>query len=163
MTAPALFDPADGPPNGWPSSAAADRAYLEAFATQGSQTLIANLRTQMMGLRSGDRIFPLTINEAEYGDAYVCLPHSAYALYAKDELRIENVGVWTPALGLLASSAGALLRAARVNRIVNLDNWMLSTNLHGDWRGEDVPDIRRFLATRFPDHMIATRCLNEWS
>lgn len=163
MTAPALFDPKEGPQGGWPPAAASERAYLEAFGREDSRALISNLRTQVMGLRSGERIFPITVNEAEYGDAYVCLPHTAYALYARDELRIENAGAWTPALGLLASSAGALLRAARVNKIANLDNWMLSTNLHGDWQGEDVSEIRRVLTERFPDHMIAVRCLNDWS
>lgn len=163
MTSPALFDPKDGPPGGWPSAALAERAYLEAFASEGSQSLIGNLRTQVLGLQSGNHILPVTVNEAEYGDAYVCLPHTAYALYAKDELRIENVGAWTPALSLIASSAGAILRAARVNTIVNIDNWMLSTNLHGDWQGEELTAIRRLLVERFPDHMIATRCLNDWS
>ncbi|MEQ1492750.1 MAG: hypothetical protein ABL932_19570, partial [Terricaulis sp.] len=82
-----LFDPRNGPQGGWPS-ACPDRAYLEAFANQGSTALITNLRTRVMGLRSGARVFPVTINDAEYGDAYVCLPHTAYALYAKEELRI---------------------------------------------------------------------------
>lgn len=163
MTSLTLFNPAEGPPGGWPPGAAKERAYIESFASRGSNVLISNLRTQVMGLRSGDAILPITINEAEYGDAYVCLPHSAYALYAKDELRIENVGAWTPVLSALASAAGAFLREARVNRIVNIDNWMLSTNLHGDWRGEDVSHIRRMLIDRYPDHMIATRCLNDWS
>jgi hypothetical protein len=163
MTALHIFDPLAGPPNGWPSGREMERAYLEAFASAGSTALISNLRTQVQGLQSGDRMFPLTINEAEYGDSYVCLPHTAYALYAKEELRLVDAGRWTPALGLLASSAGQLLRAAGVNRIVNVDNWMLSTNLHGDWRGDDVSAIRDVLAAAYPKHVIAVRSLNSWS
>lgn len=157
-----LFDPGSGPRDGWPE-VCPDRAYLEAFAQHGSTALISNLRTKVMGLKSGERVYPVTINEAEYGDAYVCLPHTAYALYAKEELRIVNAGPWTPALGLVASGAGAMLRSARVNRIVHVNNYMLSTNLHGGWTGTDVDAIRDLLATQFPDHMIAVRSLNTWS
>ncbi|MBL8547756.1 MAG: hypothetical protein JNL81_14910 [Hyphomonadaceae bacterium] len=163
MSAPDLFYPETGPRDGWPAGAEADRAYLEIFAHRDSTALISNLRTTIMGLRSGARVYPVTINEAEYGDAYVCLPHTAYALYAKDELRIVDAGPWTPALGLLASSAGAMLRAARVNRIVHVNNYMLSTNLHGGWRGDDIDAIRMLLTERFPDHLIAVRSLNQWS
>lgn len=163
MTALDLFDPRTGPRDGWPDGAEADRLYLETFEQHGSTALISNLRTKIMGLRSGARIYPVTINEAEYGDAYVCLPHTAYALYAKDELRIVDAGPWTPALGFLASSAGAMLRATRVNRIVHVNNYMLSTNLHGGWRGDDIDAIKTLLVELFPDHLIAVRSLNQWS
>lgn len=163
MSAPDLFDPAIGPREGWPNGCDENRAYLEAFGRSGSTALISNLRTKVMGLRSGARVFPVTINEAEYGDAYVCLPHTAYALYAKDELRILNAGIWTPVLGSLASGVGAALRAARINRIVHVNNYMLSTNLHRGWRGEDTDAIRDLLVARFPEHFIAVRSLNPWS
>lgn len=163
MSAPDLFDPLLGPNAGWPPGCEAERAYLEAFAQNGSAPLISNLRTKVMGLRSGARVFPVTVNEAEYGDAYVCLPHTAYALYAKEELRIVDAGPWTPALGLLASGAGATLRGARVNRIVHVNNYMLSTNLHGGWRGEGIDAIRDLLVRLYPDHLIAVRSLNAWS
>jgi hypothetical protein len=163
MSAPVLFDPIEGPCGGWPAGATLERAYLEAFARLGSPALIANLRTRVLGLRSGERVFPVTVNEAEYGDAYVCLPHTAYALYAKAELRLVDAGPWTPALGLLADAAGAVMRAISINRIVHLGNWMLSTNLHGGWGGEDLAEMRDLLVARFPDHLVAVRSINAWS
>lgn len=163
MSAPELFDPLGGPAGGWPADAAAERVYLEAFAAQGSTALIANLRTRVLGLASGGRVFPVTVNEAEYGDAYVCLPHTAYALYAKAELKLVDAGLWTPALGLLAGAAGGVMRAASVNRVVHLGNWMLSTNLHGGWTGDDIGPIRDLLVERHPGHLIAIRSLNAWS
>ena len=92
----ALFDPAQGLCGDWPDGTQTERAYLEAFARQGSTALISNLRTTVRGLRWGTRIFPITVNEAEYGDAYVCLPHTAYALYAKAELKLVDTGPWAP-------------------------------------------------------------------
>lgn len=158
-----LFDPREGPQSGWPAAAITERAYLETFATRGSRALIGNLRTQVLAIRTGERILPVTVNTSEYGDAYVCLPHTAYALYAKEELRLIDAGPWTPALGAIASGAGALMRAARVNCIVHVNNWMLSTNLHDGWRGEDISAIRAMLAERYPDHLIGVRSLTEWS
>ena len=66
-----LFDPAQGPTGGWPPAARLERAYLEGFATQGSQGLIANLRTRVSGARHGERILPTTVNAAEYGDKLI--------------------------------------------------------------------------------------------
>jgi len=163
MSAAELFDPLDGPSDGWPPGAAAERAYLEAFAHAGSSALISNLRTRVLGLRWQDWIFPVTVNEAEYGDAYVCLPHTAYALYAKAELRIVDTGRWAPLLARLADAAGFVLRRARINRIVHLGNWMLSTNLHGGWAGEGLTEILALLVRNFPGHIVAIRSLNAWS
>ncbi len=163
MNAPEIFDPLAGPAGGWPAGTEAECAYLKTFVHSGSLALIGNLRTRVLGLRSGKRIFPVTVNEAEYGDAYVCLPHSAYALYAKAELDIVDAGPWSPVLACLADIASGMMRAGRINQIVHLNNWMLSTNLHDGWLGEDLPDIRLTLVRAYPNHIIAVRSLNEWS
>ena len=163
MTTPQLFDPPAAPDGGWPPGCEAERAYLEAFGRLGAPALISNLRTRVRGLVSDGRVFPITENAAEYGDAYVCLPHTAYSLYAKAELRIVNAGPWTPGLAVLADVVGVAMRAARMNRIVHLNNWMLSTNLHDGWRGEDLPGIRDLLVRAYPDHLLAIRSLNGWS
>jgi len=105
----------------------------------------------------------VTLNGAEYGDAYVCLPHSAYGLYAKAELDIVDTGPWRPALALLADGAGAVLKAARVNRIVHINNWMLSTNLHNGWTGADIAALRATLTAAYPEHFLAVRSVTTWS
>lgn len=163
MNGPDLFDPSVGPSRGWPTGAAAERAYLKAFARHGSRGLISNLRTRVLGLRWENEIFPVTVNDAEYGDSYVCLPHTAYALYAKAELGIVDVGPWAPALHLMADVAGGVFRAIEINRIVHLNNWMLSTNLHGSWRGDGLAEIRDLLVKTFPNHILAIRSINRWS
>ncbi len=160
---PEIFDPRNGPSGGWPGSSMLERAYLTAFAEAGSRAMIANLRTRVYGLKAGAQIFPLTVNDAEYGDAYVCLPHTAYALYAREELDLVDTGMWRPALRLLAAATGGLMRAIKINRIVHLNNWMLSTNLHHGWDGKDLPEIRARLVAAFPRHIIAIRSINHWS
>ena len=162
MTRIELFKPLDGPAGGWPSGSQAERVYLEAFSL-GSQAMISNLRTRVLGLRCGDLILPITVNDAEYGDAYVCLPHTAYALYAKAELELVNVGPWSPLFSLLAGATGVVLRAAQFNQVVHIDNWMLSTNLHGRWCGEGLDETRQVIVNSFPGHVLGVRSLSSWS
>ena len=158
-----LFDPIAGPVAGWPPGSDMLRAYLQAFALRGSTRYIANLRTRVLGARYRERVLPVTVNAGEYGDAYVCLPHSAYALYARAELKLVDAGPWAPVLAALADAAGLAMRAARLNRIVNLANWMVSTNLHGGWAGEGLAELRQALMAAFPDHVLAVRSVNAWS
>jgi len=160
---PLLFDPLDAPTDAWPDGLDVERLYIEEVARRGPAALIANVQTRWLALRSGGRIFPVTVNDGETGDSYVCLPHTAYVLYGRAELDLVDVGAWAPLFRTLITLAGRGLLAAGLNRIVNLDNWLLSTNLHGDWAGEDLGDIRTALQRRFPDHIIALRSLDGWS
>lgn len=160
---PTLFDPRSPPPGIWPATRILERAFIQGVAAAGVRTMVGNVVTRWRALRSGDRLFPVTINDGEIGGSYVCLPHSAYALYARQELDLVDIGrarlLARPILALL----GRLLLAARINRVVHIDNWLLSTNLHGDWRGDDLAAIRRCICDRFPDHLVAIRSLDDWS
>jgi hypothetical protein len=157
-----LFDPLDPPADAWPSGCDC-RAYVEGIARAGATAMIPNVATRWLALRSGERVYPVTVNDGDYGGSYVCLPHSAYILYARAELDIVDTGWMRPLLRAVIAGADHLLRWGDVNRIVHVDNWMLSTNLHGDWQGEDLAAIRAFLTERFPDHAIAIRSVDGWS
>lgn len=155
-----LFDPADADAP-WPAIAPADRAYISALGS-GVAPRIANVETRWLALRSGDRVLPITVNDGAGGGSYVCSPRAAYVDYARRETEI--VGLRGGAvLRAALSGAGALLAAARIDRVVHLDNWLLSTNLHGDWTGADLLAIREMLAARFPDHLLAIRSVDDWS
>ncbi|MCC7247832.1 MAG: GNAT family N-acetyltransferase [Lysobacter sp.] len=158
-----MFDPLDPPADAWPEGRDMERRYIDGIASGGVESMVANVRTRWRVLRMGDRIFPLTIDDGDIGDSYVCQPHSAYVLYAREELEIVDTGALRPLLSMAIRPFDALLRAARINRIVHLDNWLLSTNLHGDWRGENLASIRAHLTATYPDHLIAIRSIDTWS
>jgi hypothetical protein len=134
-----------------------------AFARAGTQAFITNTTSRMMLVQSGLHSLPVTVDDGGYGRSYVASPHSAYVLYAREEIDIVGLvkgrRLATTALGVL----DALLCAARINRAVHIDNWLLSTNLHGDWDGAGLTDIRRLLAERFPTHFLILRSLDAWS
>jgi Acetyltransferase (GNAT) domain len=156
-----IFDPAD--PNAvWPTIPPAERSYITAVARGGARVMASNVRTRWLALANEGRVLPVTVNDGAVGDSYVCLPHSAYILYGLREM--ELVGVRGRALlSPLIRAAGRLLLAAGINRIVHVDNWLLSTNLHGDWTGADLPAIRAVLTERFPGHILAIRSVDDWS
>jgi hypothetical protein len=136
---------------------------MAAFAASGATAMIRNAGSQAMLLRHGDLSLPVTVEDATYGHTYVASPHSAYVLYARDEIDIVEMKAGrTLAKGVLGVM-DALFRAIGFNRTVHLDNWMLSTNLHGDWRGEGLPAMRSLLTERFDDRFVVLRSLDPWS
>lgn len=155
-----LFDPAD-PAADWPAIDPAERAYLVALG-HGVDARIANVATRWLALGSGGRVLPVTVNDGTRGASYVCSPGAAYIDYAEREIALVGVRGGAALRGALAG-AGRLLAAAGIDRVVHIDNWLLSTNLHGDWRGDDLPAIRTLLAARYPDHLLAIRSVDDWS
>jgi hypothetical protein len=153
------FDPAD-PGADWSGVDPAERAYLTALAG-GVDERVANVDTRWLALRSGARVLPLTVNDGARSASYVCSPRAAYVDYARREG--ELVGMGGPLVGAALVGADRVLAAARIDRIVHIDNWLLSTNLHGEWAGADLPAIRAALAVRFPDHILAIRSVDAWS
>ncbi|KPP96226.1 hypothetical protein [Erythrobacter sp. HL-111] len=137
--------------------------HVAAFARAGTPAMIRNAASRVMLLRHGAIDLPVTVDEGSHGGSYVASPHSAYVLYARDE--IDIIGMTRGrrgAIGVLGVMDG-LLRAMRINRAVHLDNWLLSTNLHGGWDGSGLGAMRAVLAERFADHFLILRSLDPWS
>jgi hypothetical protein len=137
--------------------------YAAAFARDGTAAHISNATSRMLLLRHGHHAMPVTVDDGGYGRSYVASPHSAYVLYAREEMDLVGMRRGRLAAKAALGVVDRLLRAAQINRAVHLDNWMLSTNLHGDWGGSDLPAIREHLASQFPDHFLILRSLDDWS
>lgn len=138
-------------------------AMLREMLAGDAPALVSNVSSRLSTMDVAGRTMPVTVDDGAIGGSYVCSPHSAYVLYARAELGLLGFGLlaW-PSRAALAA-LGLLLRAARINRIVHLDNWLLSTNLHGGWRGEGVEAARRALAGAHPGHLIGIRSVDDWS
>jgi hypothetical protein len=136
---------------------------LREMTGRGASAMVSNVATRLSTLEVAGRTMPVTVDDGALGGSYVCSPHSAYVLYARAELDLLEVG-WTsyPSRAALAG-LDLVLKAARINRIVHLGNWLLSTNLHGGWRGEGVKAAREALAEAHPDHLIGIRSVDDWS
>jgi hypothetical protein len=137
--------------------------HMAALARHGSTALIANVTARPMLLRYGGHALPVTVDDGRLGGSYVASPHSAYVLYAREELDIIGVKGGRIAAKAALALLDGMLRACRINQAVQIDSWLLSTNLHGGWDGAGLSAIRAHLARSFPDHFLILRSLDAWS
>jgi hypothetical protein len=138
-------------------------AMIDAMMASGAPAMISNVATKLDRIKLGDLVVPVTRDEGAIGGSYVCSPHSAYVLYAREELDMVDSGRFAPPARAALRGLDLMLRQARINRIVHLGNWMLSTNLHDGWRGEGVARAREALADAHPDHLLGIRSVDDWS
>jgi hypothetical protein len=127
-----------------------------------SRDLIANVHTRMGLLEVENWRFPVSINDANIaGNSYVVSPQSAYGVYALEELqRLDRPWLAWP-LSLLIRTLSILLNSASLDRLLQVNNWLLSTNLYpDDWQGERLTELTRMLTSQYPNHAICFRSLN---
>ncbi|MFK3775248.1 hypothetical protein [Pseudomonas sp. NPDC089406] len=128
--------------------------------------LIGNVSTALALLDIGEHQFPVSINQGTEpaGNCYVVSPQTAYSGYAREELqRLRRPWLAWP-LKCLTLAVDRLLGAAKVDRLVQVNNWLLSTNLYpAEWAGAELAQITGLLRSRFPDHGLAFRSLNDFS
>jgi len=127
---------------------------------------IGNVATRLRLLDTGDHLMPVSVNESgERADnSYVVSPLTTYTGYADYEIgQLGRPWLASP-LRRLVRGVGGWLERARIDRIVQVNNWLLSTNLYpSGWDGADLPAITRLLVDAYPDHAIGFRSLNRYS
>jgi hypothetical protein len=120
---------------------------------------IGNAHPDLRALLLDDAALPLTIHEPGPADCWSCAPSTQYHRYAKSEVRLVPSAVARGALSAVAGPWGAALRAGQIDRVVQVNNWMFSTNLLPALRPEQVDAIGS-LRDVFPAHAIVVRSLN---
>lgn len=136
-------------------------AYVDFFKEVGLRRAIANIETDYRLMSFAGRKVPVSINHTEYDNSYVCSPYTAYISYAKDELGLLNHRLLESLLAMLIRAAGGFLKAARINRTLSLNNWLVSTNLLPDWDLTQLKSATESLSNAYPDHSLSIRSLNE--
>lgn len=137
--------------------------YVAALRTHGTAACIANAASAVRLLRYGDLCLPVTVDDGTLGRSYVASPHSAYVLYARDEIALLGLGRMSHLAHAVLGTLDGLLRTIRINRAVHLDNWLLSTNLHGAWTGQGLGPMRALLTAHYPDHFLIIRSVDPWT
>ncbi|WP_438447048.1 GNAT family N-acetyltransferase [Gorillibacterium sp. sgz5001074] len=137
------------------------RTYFEPFLEHPSRTLIHNIRTRFAFLSLGSQVLPLTVNETEWDNAYVCSPYTHYVRYAHEELeRLKNRPLEL-LLGGILKGIGSGMRAVKLNRVVHINNWLLSTNLAPSMDEDECREMTSCLLDRYPEHALVFRSLNR--
>jgi hypothetical protein len=138
------------------------RKYHMPFLLNGTKFYISNVDTQLMLLQVDSLLLPVTVNHKEYENSYVVSPFTHYISYAKKELEALNKKWLSLPLQPVLTGLGYYLRACKINRVVIVNNWLVSTNLYPNLSEEQIEAITSFLVERFPDHAILFRSVNDF-
>jgi hypothetical protein len=133
------------------------------FSKHPSKELIHNVDTEIRFVQiQHTYAFPVTINNTEWSNSYVCSPYSAYISYAREEvkLKIKNSFIRF-ILNICISSLSFYLKKTAINKVVHVNNFMLSTNPYPEWDGIGLKELVSFLIKEFPKHAIIFRSLND--
>lgn len=157
-----LYDASEADRVPWPDTEDGRyaRDYLLPLLREGTARYIANTETRLMVLRIDDMVLPVTVNEAEYGNSYVCSPYTHYIAYAIQELAMLQKPWLEHALKVLLRGLGLLCRATKFNRVVHVNNWLLSTNLYPEMNEEQLNRALAFMVDAFPRHAVVFRSVN---
>jgi hypothetical protein len=145
----------------WPEGTDYERAFLTPLVRDGARPYIANIDTRMMLLRVGNIVMPVTVNEREYDNSYVCSPYTAVISYPLEELAKLKSRTLRGALRALIHVMAPLMRGGGINQVVCVNNWLLSTNLYPAWNGAGLDRLTEMLIAQFPDKAIMFRSLNR--
>lgn len=135
--------------------------YMLPLMQNGVNLFIRNVRTNLRLLQAGQAWLPMTVNEQEYDNSYVCSPYGTYVKYAEEELYLlENQALRFLCTCLLKGLA-PLLRLAQIDRNVHVNNWLLSTNLYTEIGADELEAATQTLTASYPKHAIIYRSLNR--
>lgn len=135
--------------------------YMRPLLEEGTTAYVVNVETEFHIVRVGKCLLPVTVNDKQYANSYVSSPYSTYVSYAKEELYLLNNRLLERALSGIIGLISPMLKLAKLNKAVHLNNWLLSTNLYEDLRREDLIELQKQLKAAYPDHAFIFRSLNE--
>lgn len=136
--------------------------YLLPIIKSGSETYIANIQTDLRLLVFRDLYLPVTINDTEWNNSYVCAPYTHYISYAREELiRLPNATLRF-VFKIILDFLSGFLKYGDINKVVIVNNWMLSTNLYPELSEEDISVITTHLKKIFPAHAILWRSVQTY-
>ncbi|MET0357258.1 MAG: hypothetical protein ABW044_10795 [Cellvibrio sp.] len=145
--------------------------YVRDFYNHYHSNYIPNLSTVLLLLDTGDEYFPVSINTGTEKipsgevNSYVVSPLSTYVNYAQVEIAALKKPWLTWPVTTLVFLIGVALRLAKVDRLIQINNWLLSTNIYPENiflnAEKKISALKQFFITHYPQHAFGFRSLNE--
>lgn len=150
----------------WPETENGDyaRRYLLPLILDGPQTYIRNVHnTEMMVVKIGETVLPLTVTDFHPENTFTCSPYSHYISYGgyEEVKRLKNPPVET-LIKLLLHPLAWYFRKSNFDRVVYVNNWLLSTNLYPSLTPEQINAMIEALPVWFPDRAIVFRSVDNF-
>ncbi len=129
------------------------------FSRAPSSDLITNLTAQIDSYSIGDLTLP--ISRSDGPTCYICSPTVAYVDYGIEETRnLATHPILQKTLIALIRACRPLIRATGLDRQVQPNNWLFSTNPLPALTAQDATALRDDLTQIDPDRAIVIRSLN---
>jgi hypothetical protein len=163
-SSPQIFDETNIDQLKWPESELGRYAqkFLEPFIKQGVKHYIDNINTKLMALKIDDLVLPVTINDAEYENCYVCSPYGQYIVYGYEAVSsLKNPFIKKP-LQVLIKGMGKIFQYGSINKVVIVNNWLFSTNLYPNISQGQISAIKSYLQQLYPEYAIIFRSIHTF-
>ncbi|MGJ8616417.1 MAG: hypothetical protein ACSHWS_06215 [Sulfitobacter sp.] len=134
--------------------------YVAAFNAQPTGTFIKNVATTLTLHQWGSTLLPMTINSGEANRTFVCCPRIGWIDFTRAELSHFPNKYLVPPLRAVITFLSALTAMSDLDRIVHINNWMMSTNLPSGIKPNLSATQTADLVAQFPTHILAMRSLN---
>lgn len=160
-----LYDEANIDTLPWPDTEDARwiGPFLEHLVKNGIHHYVDNIETKMMILTVNDLILPITVNEGEYSNSYVCSPYGHYILYGLEYIQTMQNRVLKGLLTPLLKALGKIFQSCSLNKVVTINNWPFSTNLYPPMSEDEIVAIKNEMQKRYPQHAILFRSIHEYN
>jgi hypothetical protein len=160
-----LFDLSNIDSLAWPENedGRSAKAFLEPMIKQGTGHFVDNVQTQMHVLAINNLVLPLTVNEDNYSNSYVCSPYGHYILYGLEYVSgLRNI-LLRSSLSLMLKGMGRIFKLGKINKVVIVNNCIFSTDLYPQITEDEILAITNFLQERFPQHSILFRSIQKYT
>ncbi len=148
----------------WPSTPDGDyaRRYLLPMLMDGAQKYIKNVHnTQLMLAKVDDVIFPITTSDFHPDNTYTVSPYSHYVSYGGyEEVKHLNNPPVEMLIKLLMRPIAWYFRNADLDKVVYVNNYLLSTNLYPSVNSGQLSALSEALPKWFPDRAIVFRSVD---
>ncbi|MBM4426566.1 MAG: GNAT family N-acetyltransferase [Chloroflexi bacterium] len=145
------------------------RRYLLPLMTDDPQKYIRNVHnTQLMAAKVGETIIPITVTDFHPKNTYTVSPYSHYVSYgAFEEVKHLNNRLAEILVKIIMTPVSWHFRYAELDKVVFVNNYLLSTNLYpsvipkGDADSDQLTALSEALIQWFPDRAIVFRSVDQ--
>lgn len=147
----------------WPGGPAVDdvRRWAVPMAADGTRRFVANVECQVGAVAGESWALPITVPvPGDRVNAYVVSPFTHYVRYLEEELRLIQSAPTRAVAQVILAGLGGLMRAGEIDRVVTVNNWLLSTNLYPRLPPGALAAARDAVREAWPGHGVLFRSCN---
>lgn len=126
--------------------------YFSPLMEKGINFYIKNINAEAKILKVDNILLPLIIADKNYDDSLYTSFYSSYIGYILKDL--TSTSFLTNFFKGLLELTGRILKKNKVNKVIYVNHWLLSTNLYPKLTKVQVELITNFLKKEYPKHAI---------